>query len=139
MADEETTPPNSPRRRRITTNGASKMIKLHASRDDNHEHHPTTTTATAATPSLNYLAHNKGSTAPSTTNNAPKYDEKEVESTDVSDVITWSNLKESNKSAKIEKFLWNANISNDIGKYDNTLLKVNLFHSFDLISSGCFN
>lgn len=137
---EEITPPNSPRRRRIITNGTSKVIKLHTLRDDHkdhtnnhhlhHNHHNTTTTTANSTtssssssilnvpPSLNYLAQNK---------NIVKSDEKDQENSDITtptEVITWENLRESKKTAKIEKFLWNANISDDIGKFDNTLLKV---------------
>jgi hypothetical protein len=113
---EETTPPNSPRRRRITTNGTSKTLKIphHPSSD---EIHPPPTS------SLNSLAattHSKPTTVPpaATTVQQSENDIPQSES------LSWHNLKDCNKSVKIEKFLWDANISDEIGKTDDLLLKV---------------
>jgi hypothetical protein len=114
---EDITPPNSPRRRRrITTSGASKSIKLHST----HEDHVTS----APPPPLSYVAvqhHGKSLTASKTINE----EIKETPPVD-SEPLSWKNLKEENKSPKIEKFLWDANISNEIGRTDNILLKVTL-------------
>jgi hypothetical protein len=115
MAEEETSPPNSPRRRRITTNGTSKTIKIphHPSSD---EIHPP---PTSSLNSLAAIAHGKPTIAPSATSTGN--DEKDISQ---SENITWYTLKDCNKSVKIEKFLWEANISDEIGKTDNLLLKV---------------
>jgi hypothetical protein len=60
----------------------------------------------------------------STTSKAASTEEIKETSHIDSEPLTWMNLKEQNKSQKIEKFLWDANISNEIGRTDNILLKV---------------
>lgn len=107
--EEEDDAPNSPRRRRITSSGPSKVIKPHINAEDK----------------LNPPPLSIGTTQIKTQTTAPLQSIKTEELKDNdNEIVTWSNLIEQTKTAKIEKFLWDANISDEIGKTDNNLLKV---------------
>lgn len=111
LESEEITPPNSPRRRRITTNGMSQTLKIphhhHPSSDDTH--HPPPSLAVAASHNSKVLSSH------------PPLPENEMAP---EEIISWQNLKDCHKILKIEKFLWDANIADEIRKTDNLLLKV---------------
>lgn len=121
--EDDTTPPNSPRRRRIPTNGTSKSIKLHTV---SHGH----SQDIVSPPPLSLVAAQGITSTTSSVSlplTVPSVSAKnQTESNDVSEVVTWKNLREQTKTIKIEKFLWDANISDEIGKTDNLLLKVRI-------------
>jgi hypothetical protein len=120
MGDLEVSPEG--RRRRITTSStalSSKFSRVHSGLEDT---------------SGSLLGSSAG---------LPPSTKPEIVEEIIPEEITWYNIKQHSKPAKVEKFLWDANISNEIGKIDNFLLKVQFFFvTVDLsipIFLGCSN
>ena len=142
--DDDDTPPNSPRRRRIISTGVSKSIKSHLNSEDKNIPPPSlslisttqlkqqqtipsliipSTTHSSTNPSTHPSSH--PSTHPSHKSISPTLNNNEKNE----EIVSWNNLSKQ-KKPKIEKFLWDANISDEIGKVDNYLLKVVLIFNY---------